>query len=67
MLKMGFHRRWVELIMRMVSSVSFSVLFNGTPLEDFLPTRGLCQGDPISPYLFLLVAESLSSLLKQSR
>jgi hypothetical protein len=67
MLRMGFHRRWVDLIMSMVSSVSFSVLFNGAPLEEFRPSRGLRQGDPISPYMFLLAAEGLSGLLKNSR
>jgi hypothetical protein len=67
MLQMGFHRRWVDLIMRLVSSLTFSVLFNGTPLEEFRPSRGLRQGDPISSYLFLLAAEGLLGLLKQSR
>jgi hypothetical protein len=66
MLRMGFHDRWVQLIMKIVSSVSFSVLFNGTPLEDFCPSRGI-QGDPIFPYLFFIAAEGLLGLLKHSR
>jgi hypothetical protein len=40
------------------------LLFDGDHLEKFNPTRGMCQGDPISPYLFLLVAEGLSCVLK---
>jgi hypothetical protein len=64
MLKLGFHRLWVEMVMRLVTTVSFSVLFNGDRLESFSPSRGIRQGDPISPYLFLLAAEGLSCLLK---
>jgi hypothetical protein len=64
MLKMGFHGSWVRMVMRMVTTVYFSVLFNGERLEDFKPSRGICQGEPISPYLFLLAAEGLSCLLK---
>jgi hypothetical protein len=67
MLRMGFHTRWVQLIMTMISSVSFSVLFNGSPLDEFRPSRGIRQGDPISEYLFLIAAEGLLGLLKQSR
>ena len=40
MLKLGFHRIWVEMVMRLVSTVSFSVLFNGDRLESFKPSRG---------------------------
>jgi hypothetical protein len=45
-------------------TISFSILFNGDKLESSKPTRGIQQGDPISPYLFLLAAEGLSCLLK---
>jgi len=64
MTKLGFHQLWVSMIMRLVSTVSFSVLFNGDRLESFNPTRGIRQGDPISLYLFLLAAEGLSCLIK---
>jgi hypothetical protein len=52
------------MVMRLVTTISFSVLFNGDHLETFTPSRGISQGDPISPYLFLLAAEGLSCMLK---
>ena len=64
MLKLGFNERWVNIIMNLVTSVKFSVMFNGKKLEEFVPSRGIRQGDSISPYLFLLAAEGLSCLLK---
>lgn len=63
LLKWGFATRWVSLVMECVRSLKFSVRFNGRLLEQFTPTRGIRQGDPLSPFLFLFVVDSLSSLL----
>jgi hypothetical protein len=64
MLKMGFCDTWTNWIMACVRSVRFSVRINGSTLDPFSPTRGLRQGDPLSPYLFLLVGEALTCILK---
>ena len=65
MLKMGFNERWVHLIMQYVTTTSLSIKVNGEPLNYFQPTRGIRQGDPLSPYLFILVANFLSMLMKK--
>ena len=49
-----------------VKSVKYSVKFNGQLLESFIPSRGLRQGDPLSPFLFLFVADALSALFSKS-
>ncbi|XP_042972999.1 uncharacterized protein LOC122304801 [Carya illinoinensis] len=66
MQKLGFGDRWIQLIMDCVSTVSYAVLTNGRPVEIIKPTRGLRQGDSLSPYLFLLCAEGLSAMLNQA-
>ena len=66
MLKMGFHVRWVRLVMEMVKLVSYSILINGVPQRCIKPTRGICQGDSLSPYLFLLRLEGLNGLIKKA-
>jgi hypothetical protein len=44
MIKLGFHRRWVQMVMRLVTTISFRVLFNGGRLDTFLPSRGCDRG-----------------------
>ncbi len=66
MLKLGFASRWVELIMECVTTPTYSILINGNPHGFIKPSRGIRQGDPLSPYLFLLCAEGLSSLIRKA-
>ena len=65
LLKLGFQSQWVQRIMSCISSVHYTVRFNGVPSASFTPTRGLRQGDPLSPFLFLFVADGFSTLLQK--
>lgn len=65
MKKMGFHDNWISLMMMCVTTVLDSVLINEEPKGRITPSRGLRQGDPISPFLFLLCVKGLTAMLKK--
>ena len=64
--KLGFCSKWVNLIMQCISSVSYSVIINGVAYGSIKPSKGLHQGDPLSPSLFLLCAEGLSIIIHKA-
>ena len=65
--RLGFDNKWISLISCCIRTVSFSMLVNGEPRGLIHPSRGLCQGNPLSPYLFLLCAEGLHALIQQAK
>lgn len=67
MLHLGFHEDWVRLVMKCVASISYTVGENGSVSDLFFPSRGLHQGDPISPYLFLICAEWFLTILNEAK
>jgi hypothetical protein len=63
---MGFAGEWRRWIRACVCQSSMSVLVNGSPTEDFSVGKGLRQGDPLSPFLFLIIAEGLTCLMSKA-
>ncbi|KAK4258618.1 hypothetical protein QN277_005049 [Acacia crassicarpa] len=67
LLRFGFCPEWVSLIMKCVRSVSLNICLSGENIKSFSPSRGIRQGDPLSPYLFIIVAEVLSLMITKSQ
>ncbi|KAK4274538.1 hypothetical protein QN277_017742 [Acacia crassicarpa] len=63
LLDIGLDTQFVDFLINCVSSVSYNVLWNGSQTEFFKPSRGLRQGDPISPLLFVLCMDRLSHVI----
>lgn len=61
----SFKAELISLIMDCVTSTSLSICWNGEALEPFTPSRGLRQGDPLSPYLFVLCMEVLGHSINE--
>eukprot|EP00253_Pinus_taeda_P018642 PITA_18642 len=62
-----FDHNWVRWVMALVTSSSFSILVNASPSKNFTPSRGLMQGDPLSPFLFILMMEGLSHSIMHAK
>ncbi|CAM8940146.1 unnamed protein product [Rhodiola kirilowii] len=65
--RMGFPDQWTEMIMACVKSVSYMIRINDAVTEEIRPERGLRQGDPLSPYLFLFCTEWFAQKLRQGQ
>nr|XP_029144810.1 uncharacterized protein LOC114924424 [Arachis hypogaea] len=64
--KMGFGIRWRSWVMECVTIASMSVLINSSPSKPFKIERGLRQGDPLSPFLFVLVVDVLHRMIAEA-
>ena len=64
--RMRFGAKWVEWIRWCISTATFSVLIKSSPYGFFRSSKELRQGDPLSPYLFVLGMEALSILINKA-
>lgn len=55
---------WIKWIRSCLESSTIFILVNGSPTEQFHPSKGLRQGDPQAPFLFLILAEGLAGVMR---
>ena len=60
----GFGLEWVKWVMTLVMTLFFNILLNRSPTKVFHPSRGIRQGDPMSPFLLILMEEGLGRLIQ---
>ncbi|XP_058762737.1 secreted RxLR effector protein 78-like [Vicia villosa] len=65
--RMAFGDRWMRWMECCIFNNSISVLVNGSATKEFKVEKGLRQGDPLSPFVFVLVMEALTALMKKSK
>jgi hypothetical protein len=63
----GFPQHLTNTIMQCVKTVNFSILINGKTSQQFYPQRGLRQGDPLSPYIFIICANVFLNLITKAQ
>eukprot|EP00253_Pinus_taeda_P029800 PITA_29800 len=63
----GFSKQWIKWILALIKSPRYSILVNGAPSVPFSPSRGIRQGDPLSPFLFFILMEGLSRLIAKRK
>lgn len=63
--RLGFCENWVGWIKKFLESTYIQVLDNGFPMMEFAPQRGLRQGDPFAPFMFTIVMEGLSGMMRE--
>jgi hypothetical protein len=66
MCKMGFPEKWIGWIMMCGESVDYSVIVNKEMMDPIIPGRCVRQGDPLSPYLFIMCVEGLSTMIRNA-
>jgi len=64
-LSFGFHTSLVNWVMQLIFSTSLSILVNGSHVPYFLPSRAICQGDPLSPFIFMIMVDGLGHNIKE--
>lgn len=66
MYKFGFHELWIDRVMKFIQSVLYGFLHNGMEFGNVVLQRAVWQGDPISPYLYIMCAKGLSAILRRN-